>query len=200
MWLVSYNLQLLSLPSIDLATLFPLYPELRELSWLPCKLDLQCIHMIQIDMAITHNMHKISRIEITYVRQHMRQQRIARNIERHPEPHIAATLIQLTAQSPSGPRLLLYLLPRLCTWRSWIADIELREHVTRRQRHLRNVRRIPRTQYHPPVERICLELLHDLRQLVNALARIVRLRVHVLGAKVPPLKAVDGAEVANVPV
>jgi hypothetical protein len=42
--------------------------------------------------------------------------------------------------------------------------------------------------------------VYDLLQLVDALARVIRLGVDVLGAEVPPLEAVDGAEIADVAV
>lgn len=56
--------------------------------------------MIQIDMRIPHRMRKSPRRQIAHVRQHMRQQRITRDIERHSQTHIAAPLIQLAAQHP----------------------------------------------------------------------------------------------------
>lgn len=42
--------------------------------------------------------------------------------------------------------------------------------------------------------------MDDLGQLVDALAGVVGVGVDVLGAKVPPLEAVDGAQVADVAV
>ena len=72
--------------------------------------------------------------------------------------------------------------------------------MARGQGHLLQVRRVPRRQDDPPVIGVVLELVDDLGQLVDALPRVVRLRIDVLGAKVPPLKAVDGAQVADLAV
>lgn len=56
--------------------------------------------------------------------------------------------------------------------------------------------RVPRAEQDAAVGRVLLDLADDLGQLVDALARVVGRRVLVLCAKVPPLEAVDGAEVA----
>lgn len=42
--------------------------------------------------------------------------------------------------------------------------------------------------------------MYNLLQLVDALARVIRLGIDVLGAKVPPLKPVNGAQVADLAV
>lgn len=77
-----------------------------------------------------------------------------------------------------------------------VADVELREHVTRRERHLGEVCDVPRAEDDPAIVGTVLQLPHDLLDLVDALTVVIRMAVLVLGAKVPPLEAVHGAEIA----
>lgn len=81
-----------------------------------------------------------------------------------------------------------------------IGDIELSKHVTWRQRHLLQVRRVPGTHDDPAIIWVVLQFVYDLGQLINTLAGIVGLGILVLGTKVTPLKAVDGAQIANLAV
>lgn len=69
--------------------------------------------------------------------------------------------------------------------------------MTRWQRHLLQIRHIPRTQYNPPIIRIMLQLMYNLRQLIYSLPRIIGLSVHVLGAEMAPLETVDRTQVAD---
>lgn len=72
--------------------------------------------------------------------------------------------------------------------------------MARRQGHDLEVLGVPGAQNDPPVVRVRLELVDHLRELVDALARVVRLGVDILGAKVPPLEPIDGAQVAHLAV
>lgn len=72
--------------------------------------------------------------------------------------------------------------------------------MTRRQRHLPQIRRIPRTQYDPSVIRPVLQLINDFRQLIHSPARVIRLRIHILGAEMPPLETVDRSQISDFPV
>ena len=58
---------------------------------------------------------------------------------------------------------------------------------------------IPRTEQQTAIARIRLDLLNQSGQLIDALPSVVRVTVHVFGAKVPPLKAVDRTEIALLP-
>ncbi|KAI3477909.1 hypothetical protein L1887_60216 [Cichorium endivia] len=68
--------------------------------------------------------------------------------------------------------------------------------MARRQRHELEVARIPRAEEDASVGRIVFDLVDHLAQLVHPLPRIVGIAVLVLGAKVTPLEAVHGAEIA----
>lgn len=83
---------------------------------------------------------------------------------------------------------------------SRVRDVELGKHVAGRQGHALEVSRVPRAEDHSPVVRVVAKLVDDLGQLVDALAGIVCLCIHVLGAKVPPLKTIDGAQVTDLAV
>jgi hypothetical protein len=68
--------------------------------------------------------------------------------------------------------------------------------VARREDHARHVGWVPGAEDEAAVVRVRAQRVHDARELVDALAGVVCLGVDVLCAKMPPLKAVDGAEVA----
>ncbi len=75
--------------------------------------------------------------------------------------------------------------------RLWIANIKLAKHVTRRQRHFDQIRRIPRTECNPPIKRFILQFLNNLRQLIDPLPSIISLSINVLRPKMPPLEAIN---------
>ena len=75
-------------------------------------------------------------------------------------------------------------------------NVELCKHVTRRQRHLPKIGRVPRAQDDSPIVRLVLQLVNDLCQLIDPLARVIRLRVHVVGAEMPPLETIDGSQIS----
>ena len=69
----------------------------------------------------------------------------------HTEKKIGATLIKLAAERA-------------------ILHVKLKEHVTRRQGHLFDLRHIPRTHDQSPALRILFYLLNDAIDLVDAFA------------------------------
>lgn len=161
-------------------------------------------------MRVAHRMYEATGREITHVRQHMRQQRVGSDVERHTQAHIAGPLIQLAREDASrlrfrpGRRSIRIIIPARClafTDRSVPAarkrDVELGKHMTRRQRHLAQILRVPRTQDNPAVIGPMLQFRYHLRQLIHPLPRIIRLGVHILGPEMAPLEAVDGTEVAD---
>ena len=80
--------------------------------------------MVQIQMRIAQGVHELAHAEPARLGDHMREQRIACDIERHPEKHVTAALIELTGQPP-------------------LRDIELKQGMTRRQRHVIDLGRVP---------------------------------------------------------
>ena len=55
--------------------------------------------------------------------------------------------------------------------------------------------RVPCTHDDPPVVGVGLDGVDDLSQLVHPLPAVVRVHVHILGPKVPPLEAIHWPEV-----
>lgn len=76
-------------------------------------------------------------------------------------------------------------------------NVELCKHVARRQRHLCQIRGIPSAENDPSIVRFVPQLVNHLGQLIHPLARVIRFRIHVLGAEMPPLKAVYGSQVPD---
>lgn len=76
-------------------------------------------------------------------------------------------------------------------------NIKLRKHMTRRQNHQLQILRIPRRKNHPTIIRIRAQLVYNIGNLINALSRIIGLRIFIFRAEMAPLETVDGAQVAN---
>jgi len=213
MRLIPLDLKVLRLPPIDTTIMVIQNIQLRKLPRFPIQLYFQRIHMIQVNMRVSHRMDKGPSRKITHIGQHVRQKSVRRDIEGDPEPNIARALVELARQYPL---LLLHPIRRFSTINpvrlthstlSSLAhsilpplsprktDIKLRKHMTRRQGHLAQIRRIPRTQYDPPIIRRLPQLPHHLRQLIHTLFRIIRFRIHILGPKMPPLEPVHGSQI-----
>ena len=71
------------------------------------------------------------------------------------------------------------------------------QHVAGWQSHFLEVCRVPGGKNDTAIVGVVLELVHDLGELVYTLASVVGLCILVFGAKVAPLKTVDGAEVTD---
>lgn len=69
--------------------------------------------------------------------------------------------------------------------------------MARRQNHVLEVFGIPCREDQSAVVRVGLELVNDFGKLINTLTCIIRLRIHILSAKVSPLEAVDGPKIAD---
>mmetsp|Transcript_59988 Transcript_59988/g.173730 ORF Transcript_59988/g.173730 Transcript_59988/m.173730 type:complete len:452 (+) Transcript_59988:330-1685(+) len=132
--------------------------------------------MVLIDVRIAQCVNKLAGFQAAHLGHHASQQRVGGDVEGHAQAHVARALVHQARQFPVG-------------------DVELAEHVARRQRHLPKVRRVPRGQQNSPVRRVFLDLADALRELIDALAGVVRVHVDILGAKVPPLKAIHRAQV-----
>jgi hypothetical protein len=76
-------------------------------------------------------------------------------------------------------------------------DIKLRKHMTGRQNHQFQILRIPRRKNHPTIIRIRAQLVYNIGNLINALSRIIGLRILIFRAEMAPLETVDGTQVAN---
>src|SRR5207247_3584775 len=89
------------------------------------ELQLCLFKMIGIEVQVTKSVNERARLQIANLRDHQRQQRIRRNVERHAEKQIGAALIKLAAQFA-------------------VLREELEQRVARRQCHLLDFADVPR--------------------------------------------------------
>ena len=139
------------------------------------QLQLDLLGVVAVDVAIAAGPDEIADVEVALLRQHVRQQRIARDVERHAEEDVGAALVELAAEPGAAGR-------------GGGRDVELEEGMARQQRHLRQVGDVPGADDDPARIGIGLELLDDVGDLVDVAAVGRRPRA--------PLHAVDRAEVA----
>lgn len=83
---------------------------------------------------------------------------------------------------------------------SGVGDVKLGKHVARWEDHLLQIGGVPGRKDQTTIVWVGAQLVNNLGELVDSLARVVRLGVDVLGAKVPPLEAIHGTEVADLAV
>ncbi|KAJ6264719.1 tRNA modification GTPase [Drechslerella dactyloides] len=152
------------------------------------QLPLQRLHVVLVHMCIAHDVRERAGLHTSDVGNHLCQKRVAGNVERHAETHVARTLVELARD--------LTLVRDACGGGRREGHVELREHVAGRKRHLLEVCDVPRAEDDASVVRIVLELVDHFGELVDALAGVVGVSALVFGAEVAPLEAVDGAEVA----
>jgi hypothetical protein len=69
--------------------------------------------------------------------------------------------------------------------------------VTGRQSHFIQVCWIPGTHNDAPIFRIVLNLVNAFHELIDTLSSVIRVHIHVLGTKVPPLKSVHRSQVTD---
>lgn len=188
MWLIPYNLEVGFQPAIYTAADVPVDAQLGKFSRLALNLHLERVDMIEIDMGIAHGMGKSSRCQIAHMGEHMRQQGIGSDIERDTESHIARALVQQRMQDAPGPRVALLVAGE--------TDVELGKHVARRESHFLDIGGVPGAEDDSAVVGFVFEFVNDFGQLIDALAGVVVGVAFVVGAKVAPLEAVDGAELA----
>jgi hypothetical protein len=82
------------------------------------------------------------------LRHHVRQQRVAGDVERHAEEDVGAALVELAGQLAVG-------------------HVELEERVAGRQRHLRDLAHVPGRHDQPARIGVVADLPHDLGDLVD---------------------------------
>lgn len=110
------------------------------------------------------------------MRDHVRQQRVARNVEWHAQPNICGSLVHLAGQLTVG-------------------HVKLHQTVAGRKGHNGNIHRVPGAQDDPPIGGIVLQLVDDFRQLIFTLARVIIVARAVRGSKVAPLEPINWTQV-----
>ena len=125
--------------------------------------------MVGVEVRVAEGVHEVLGLQPADLRHHHRQQGVGGDVEGHAEKDICAALVELARELS-------------------VVGVELEHCVARRQRHLIDVRRIPRAHDEPPGIRIALELLDQIGDLVNDTA--------VGSLPRPPLLAINRPEVA----
>ena len=143
--------------------------ELRIGTRLAGELKLGLLHVIVIEVAVAARPDEVSDLEARLLRHHVREQRVARDVEGHAEEDVAGALVELAGEPAVG-------------------HVELEKAVAGRKRHLVHEARIPGAHDHAAAVGIGPELLHQVLDLVDVAA--------VGCGPAAPLDAVDGAEVA----
>lgn len=178
--IVADDLKVLELEVVDVRHL-SLELQLREWTWRALQLLLQRSHMVQVNVSVAQGVNEVAGRQVGDVSNHVSEESVRRNIERHAEPHVGRALVQLAAELA-------------------IRDVELRQAVTGRQSHLRDLHRVPGSHDDAPVGGVHLDALDDLLQLVDSLAGVVVVAGAVLGAEVPPLKSINRSQIADLAI
>src|ERR1700730_18029089 len=127
------------------------------------------LEVVGIEVSVAQCVNEVAGLEARYLRDHHCQQRVGRDVEGYAEKTVRRTLIELARQFAA-------------------CDVELKQAMTRRQRHLVDIGRIPRAHDQAPRIRIAPDHVDDVGDLVDAAP--VRRRPG------SPLRSVDGAEIA----
>src|SRR5690606_2271177 len=168
MRLVPHDVEILE-PILEYRPRPPPYRKPRQPQRLAPELQIRLLEMVQIKVAIPPGPDELARLEIALLRHHVRQQAIRRDIERHAKKDVRASLIKL-AGKPA------------------VRDVELKERMTRRQRHPLELADVPCADDDSPRVRIAADQLDGPCNLID-LASVGRLPP-------APLRAVYGAELA----
>ena len=126
--------------------------------------------MVVVDVAVAARPDEVARLEVALLREHVREERVARDVERDAEEDVGAALVDLAAESLAA------------------GDVELEERVAGRERHPWDLGDVPGAHDDPPRVGVLAEEPHDLCDLVDMAA--------VGRRPAAPLHAVDGPELA----
>jgi hypothetical protein len=142
---------------------------LRQRTRLARELQLRLLDVVLVEMQIAEGVDEIAGLQAADLRDHQREQRVTRDVERHAQENIRAALVKLAAEFA-------------------IAHVKLEQRVARRQRHLPDFTRIPRADNMPPAVGILFDLLDDLVNLIEGPS--------VGRAPVAPLRTINAAQAA----
>lgn len=112
MWIVPLDDEIVESKVLN-ALHLPLELERREWTWRALQLLLERLNVVRIDVRIAQCVDKVPGLQISDVRNHVRQQGVAGDVEGHAETHVGRALVHLAGEVPVG-------------------DVELDEAVARR--------------------------------------------------------------------
>jgi hypothetical protein len=127
------------------------------------------LEVVQVEVAVAAGPDEVADVEVALLREHVREQRVAGDVERHAQEQVGAALIELAGEPATR-------------------DIKLEETVTRRQAHGIDLADIPCADKHATAIGIGSYQMNQIRDLVDGPAAGC--------APVPPLGAVNRPEVA----
>ena len=159
-------------------------------------------------MGVTKRVDKVARTKTSDVSQHDCKQGIAGDVERHPEAHVRRALVQLAGKLSIGAieldlRVFIDILvlgtqveKNKEQTRQWQGGKAILSKSAGFQAHMRMRRssgfvlsydlvKWLAESHHKKV--LKPDQVNNISQLVNSLARVVSVHVHILGAEVPPL-------------
>src|SRR5256886_7142466 len=133
------------------------------------ELQVRLLEMIQVQVAVAAGPDELTGLEIALLREQVREQRVAGDVERYAEKHIRAALVELARQAPGG-------------------HVELEERMAGHEPHALELTHVPGADHDAARIRVGPEPLDRLGDLVDGAPVGCR-----PGA---PLAAVDRAELA----
>ncbi len=143
--------------------------QLRQRARFARQLQGGLLHVVAVQVGIPAGPDEVAHFQVALLRHHMHQQRIAGDVERQAEEHVAWALVQLAGELA-------------------VCHVELEKCVARCQRHFVQLTHVPRRNDDTARVRVIFQLVHDGGDLVNMTA--------IRGRPGAPLFAVDRAKVA----
>ena len=140
------------------------------------ELQRHLLGVVAVDMAVAAGPDEVAQVQVALLRHHVRQQRVAGDVEGHAEKDVGAALVELAAQLATAARL------------HGRRHVELEEGVAGHQRHLAQLGHVPGADDDAARVRVGLEGLDHFGDLVDVPA--VRRR------PAAPLHAIHRAQVA----
>src|SRR5947208_4530018 len=141
--------------------------QLRQRERRARQLQVRLLEMIQVQVAVAAGPDELAGLEIALLREQVREQRVAGDVERYAEKHVRAALVELTGQTSRG-------------------HVELEERMTGHQAHALELTHVPGADHDAARIRVAPEPLDGLGDLVDGASALCRPGT--------PLPAVDRAE------
>src|ERR1700694_1282283 len=143
--------------------------ELRQRERRARQLQVRLLEMIQVQVAVAAGPDELAGLEIALLREQVRKQRVAGDVEWYAEKHIRAALVELAGEAPGG-------------------HVELEKRMAGHEPHALELAHVPGADQDAARIRIGFEPLDGLRDLIDGASVGCR-----PGA---PLAAIDRAQLA----
>ena len=189
------HLKILPPPPINPTTPLPANLQRRKSPRRPLYLHLQRFPVVDVNMRIAHRVRERPWDERADVREHVGEEGVGGDVEGYAEAHVVGALVEEGVQDAlGGSRVGGRVGGGLRE-----ADVELREHVTGREGHFRQIRRVPGGEDDPAIVGVVFEFVNHFRELIDALAGVICMTVFIRSAEVSPLKAIHRPQIPFLP-